>query len=288
MARGRPTLVKFGGELLEEPRRLRRIARTLVGAAQRGPVIVVHGGGREVDAEMARVGLRKQAVDGLRITTEESLEIVLGVLAGRVNTRLVAALQRAGGRAVGLTGVDAGTTTVNRARRYRATDGSSVDLGFVGVPTGLGEPVLIRDLARLGYIPVVASIAADKGGRLFNVNADSLAGDLAARTKAAELVIVGTTAGVLNADGRTIPVLPDDDQGVGALIRSGQASAGMVAKLLACRVALEGGVRRVAIVDGTRRMFLDTSGDTGVTRVTSTRAARRPKTRGRENTDDDD
>ena len=288
MARGRPTLVKFGGELLEEPRRLRRIARTLVGAAQRGPVIVVHGGGREVDAEMARVGLRKQAVDGLRITTEESLEIVLGVLAGRVNTRLVAALQRAGGQAVGLTGVDAGTTTVTRARRYRATDGSSVDLGFVGVPTGLGEPVLIRDLARLGYIPVVASIAADKGGRLFNVNADSLAGDLAARTKATELVIVGTTAGVLNADGRTIPVLPDDDQGVGALIHSGQASAGMVAKLLACRVALEGGVRRVAIVDGTRRMFLDTSGDTGVTRVTSTRAAKRPKTTGRENTDDDD
>jgi acetylglutamate kinase len=281
MARARPTLVKFGGELLEEPRRLQRIARAVVDAAQRGPVIVVHGGGREVDAEMARVGLHKQAVDGLRITTAESLEIVLGVLAGRVNTRFVAALQRAGGQAVGLTGVDAGTTTVNRARRYRATDGSSVDLGFVGVPTGLGDPVLIRDLTKLGYIPVVGSIAADEGGRLFNVNADSLAGDLAARTKAAQLVIAGTTAGVLNADGRTIPVLANDDQGIEALIRDGQASAGMVAKLLACRVALEGGVRRVAIVDGTRKTFLNTTGNAGVTRVTNPRAAKRPTRRGR-------
>ncbi len=285
MVRGGPTLVKFGGELLEEPRRLRRIARTLVSAAERGPLIVVHGGGREVDAEMARLGLRKQAVDGLRITTAESLEVVLGVLAGRVNTRLVAALQRAGGQAVGLTGVDAGITTVRRARRYRAADGSSVDLGFVGVPTGVGVPALVRDLTRAGYIPVVASIAADRGGRLFNVNADSLAGDLAARAGVAELVIAGATAGVLNADGGTIPVLVDDDRGVGALIRDGHASAGMVAKLLACRAALSGGVRRVAIVDGTRRMFLDTRGGAGVTRVTS--SATPPKQRGEGLSDDD-
>ena len=268
LARARLTLVKVGGELPEEPRRLRRIARTLVSASERGPVVVVHGGGREVDAEMARLGLPKQAVDGLRITTPESLDVVLGVLAGRVNTRLVAALQGAGGRAVGLTGVDAGITTVRRARRYRATDGASVDLGMVGVPTGVGAPALLRDLTRTGYIPVVASVAADPGGRLFNVNADSLAGDLAARAGAAELVIAGATAGVLDAEGRTIPVLADDDQGLGALIQDGQASAGMVAKLLACRVALGGGVRRVAIVDGTRRMFLNTTGGAGVTRVT--------------------
>ena len=275
MARARLTLVKFGGELLEEPRRLRRIARTLVSASEQGPVVVVHGGGREVDAEMARLGLPKQAVDGLRITTPESLDVVLGVLAGRVNTRLVAALQGAGGQAVGLTGVDAGITTVRRARRYRATDGSSVDLGMVGVPTGVGVPALLRDLTRAGYIPVVASIAADRRGRLFNVNADSLAGDLAARAGAAELVIAGATAGVLDTEGRTMPVLADDDQGVGALIRNGQASAGMVAKLLACRVALGGGVRRVAIVDGTRRMFLNTAGGAGVTRIT--RATKGPR-----------
>ena len=279
MLRRRPTVVKFGGELLETPRRLRRIARSLVGAAAQGPVVVVHGGGREVDTEMARVGIPKQSVDGLRITSAESLEIVLGVLAGRVNTRLVAALQAVGGTAVGLTGVDAGITTVRRARRYRATSGASVDLGFVGIPTGVGTPRLLKDLTRAAYIPVVASVAADGSGRLYNVNADTLAGDLARRVGAATLVVAGATAGVLDAAGRTIPVVVDDDEDLGGLIRDGRASAGMIAKLLACRMALAGGVGSVAIVDGRRTAFLETRDATGVTRVIrrSARGRRQPR-----------
>ena len=134
MRRRTPILVKFGGELLEEPRRLRRLAKALVAAETGGPVVVVHGGGREVDAEMARLGIAKRAVDGLRLTDAATLDVVVGVLAGRVNTRLVAAIGAAGGRAVGLTGADAGIARVRRAKRYRGSDGSSVDLGFVGVP----------------------------------------------------------------------------------------------------------------------------------------------------------
>ena len=124
----RPHVIKFGGELLEEPPRLRRLARRVCDAATRRRVLVVHGGGREVDAEMARLGIPKRAVDGLRITDADTLDVVLGVLAGRVNTRVVAAIGAAGGSAVGLTGADAGLVRVAAARRYRATDGRQVDL----------------------------------------------------------------------------------------------------------------------------------------------------------------
>lgn len=96
MRRRTPILVKFGGELLEEPRRLRRLAKALVAAETGGPIVVVHGGGREVDAEMAKLGMAKRAVDGLRITDAATLDVVVGVLAGRVNTRLVAAIGAAG------------------------------------------------------------------------------------------------------------------------------------------------------------------------------------------------
>lgn len=245
-----PTVVKLGGELLEERTRLRRIARALADVARREPLVVVHGGGREVDVEMARLGIPKRAVDGLRITDGATLDVVAGVLAGRVNTRLVAALGAAGASAVGLTGADGGLAPVRREHRYRAANGTAVDLGFVGRPFGTGRPALLVDLLAAGHVPVVASLSAAAGGQVVNVNADTLAGALAARLAARRLVIVGGTAGVLDADGRTIPQV--DGRGIDALIAEGQASAGMVAKLLACRAALRGGAGAVAIVDGRR------------------------------------
>ena len=270
-------VIKFGGELLDEPRRRRRMARAVCAAAERQRVVVVHGGGREVDAELARFGIPKRTVDGVRITDAATLDIVLGVLAGRVNTRLVAAIGAGGGSAVGLTGVDAGLATVSAARRYRATDGTQVDLGFVGLPrrTG-GRPDLLLDLTRAGHVPVVASIGTDGRGRLFNVNADTLAADLAGRLGADRLTVAGTTAGVLDASGATIPVV--DDERLEALIRDGQASAGMIAKLLACRAAGGRGVTDVRILDGRRAGALDDAGHAGVSRVTA-RGRRRRKGR---------
>ena len=262
------SVVKLGGELLEDPRRLRRLARALAEAATRQPLVVIHGGGREVDAEMARLGIRKRVVDGLRITDAATLDVVVGVLAGRVNTRLVAAMGAAGGSAVGLTGVDAGISRVSPARRYHATDGSRVDLGFVGIPRRDGPPRLLLDLSRAGHVPVVASIASDTHGRLYNVNADTLASNIAARLDAEQLIIAGATPGVLDDAGRTIPVV--DDKRLAQLIRDGHASTGMVAKLLACQAARRGGVARVAIVDGRRRAALDTRAGTGMTMVTAT------------------
>lgn len=241
-------VLKLGGELLEDAMRLRRMAAAIGRLAARQPLVVVHGGGREIDAEMARHGLEKHSVDGLRITDAPTLDVVVGVLAGRVNTRLVAAVNAAGARAVGLTGADAGVSRVKRSGIYRASDGSRVDLGYVGRPVANGRSTLLRDLCRAGYVPVVASIGADRRGQLFNVNADTLAGHLAGVLGAERLIMAGATAGVLDADGN--PVARVDDRRLSALIASGTASAGMVAKLLACRNARRAGVRDVAIVDG--------------------------------------
>src|SRR5690606_3217167 len=138
---------------------------------------------------MARAGIAKRQVDGLRITDPATRDIVLEVLAGAVNTRLVAAICAAGGRAVGLTGADAAIVPVEKAAPHRTVDGRTVDLELVGQPVGTAVPALLTDLLAGGYLPVVCSIAAGRDGTLYNVNADTMAGHLAARLGAARLVI---------------------------------------------------------------------------------------------------
>jgi acetylglutamate kinase len=261
------TLVKFGGELLEEAERLEALAVALARVA--GPLTVVHGGGREIDAALKRTGIEKRQVDGIRITDRATLDVVIGVLAGVVNTRFVAALSAAGARAVGLTGVDAGLAPCLPAPRHRTVDGRDVDLGLVGQPTGGGTPALLNDLMARGYLPVIASLAADGGGAIYNVNADTLAGSLAARLGVHRLVIAGATAGVLDEHGCTIPRL--DVGAIDQLVRSGVASAGMVAKLKACRDALAGGVEEVVLVDGRQADVLEAAVGASVAGLPATR-----------------
>jgi acetylglutamate kinase len=250
------TLVKFGGELLEQPDRLVALARVLAETAQRSRLVVVHGGGREIDAALARSGIAKRQVDGLRVTEGATMAVVVEVLAGAVNTRFVAAITTAGGRPVGLTGADAGIVVVEKAALHSAVDGSTVDLGLVGQPVDEDTPALLRDLITDGYLPVVCSIGLGRDGVLYNVNADTLAGHLAGRLGVRRLVIAGATAGVLDEAGATVPNL--DRAGADAMIRSGVASAGMIAKLRACTAALDGGVEEVLMVDGREATTLAT------------------------------
>jgi acetylglutamate kinase len=253
------TVLKLGGELLEAGPGLAPLVSRLVSLAGQGPLAIVHGGGREIDAETTRRGVPKKAVDGLRITDAETLDAVIAVLAGTVNTRLVAALVGAGIRAVGLTGVDAALALSTRAPQHRALDGRSIDLGLVGQPVAGRTPALVLDLMRLGYVPVIACLGVESSGQVLNVNADTLAAALAGATGASRLVIAGGTAGVLDGSGQPIASLDASD--VDALIADGTASAGMVAKLRACRDALDAGVVEVAIVDGRDgRGFLKASG----------------------------
>ena len=258
------TVLKLGGELLETPDGRRNIAAAMWRLASRSPLVVVHGGGREVDADMTAKGIPKRAVDGLRVTDAATLDIVVEVLAGRVNTRLVAAARVTGLQAVGLTAADAGVSTMQRAEPYTAADGTFVDLGFVGQPIGTGRPVLLDQLCLAGLVPIVASIGADRSGQLLNVNADTLAGHLAGRLGAARLLIAGGTAGVLDERGQTIPSI--DMKMLHRLITDGGASAGMVAKLIACREAHRAGVGRIDIVTGTHTDDLDTSQGTTIAR----------------------
>ncbi len=240
------TLLKLGGELLEHPAAVAALGRTI--ARARGPLVVVHGGGRAIDAALAQAGVEKQQVDGLRVTDARTLDVVVPVLAGTINVRLVAAVNAAGGQAVGLTGADAGVAPVTKAPPYRTANGAMVDLGLVGRPSKAGRPVLISVLLARGFVPVVACLGASRSGRLFNVNADTLAASLAVRLGASRLLIAGGTSGVLDAQGATIPLL--DARGIRTLVKARTVSAGMVAKLAACQAAARGGVRQVAVVDG--------------------------------------
>jgi acetylglutamate kinase len=241
-------VLKLGGELLESPGDLTRVARGIARLSARTPLVVVHGGGREIDAALAAAGIPKQQVDGLRITDEATLGVVVPVLAGAINTRLVAAVRRAGGRPVGLTGADAAVVTVRRAAPVATVAGARVDLGLVGHPVGNGRPQLLDDLLERGYVPVVACVAATRAGELLNVNADTLAAHVAASIGAGRLVIAGGTSGVLDDAGRTIGRLTSRQ--AAGLIRTGTANKGMVAKLHACRAALRAGVGDVVIANG--------------------------------------
>jgi acetylglutamate kinase len=242
------SVLKLGGELIESAARAIALAPAVAALAAQGPLLVVHGGGKEIDAECARRGLTKRAVDGLRVTDADTLDAVVAVLAGTVNTRLVSALVAAGVPAVGLTGADAACVPVARSAPHRAVDGRTVDLGLVGEPLAGDAPRLLGELLGLGYVPVVACLAADRQGQLHNVNADTLAGHLAGSLGARRLIVAGATAGVLGADGQTLSTLTG--AATDALVASGTASAGMVAKLTACRRALDRGVAEVVIVDG--------------------------------------
>jgi len=241
------TVLKLGGELLEDAAAVRGAAAAIVRLAARGPLVVVHGGGRAIDAELRARGLEPRFVDGLRVTDADALDAVISVLAGRNNTALVAAIGAAGARAVGLTGADAFIGRSQRAGLVTSVSGDRVDLGLVGQPD-VTEVALLHDLTSLGYVPVVASVGVDGTGTLLNVNADTLAGHLAVALKASRLIIAGATAGVLDGDGRTMAHLTTNE--IDGMTRSGTVHSGMIAKLGACRRALEGGVADVAIVSG--------------------------------------
>lgn len=241
-------ILKLGGELLEAPADLALVASAIAGLAKKGRLTVVHGGGKEIDAALAQAGIPKVQVDGLRVTDAPTLAVVTSVLGGTLNTRLVTAARKARVAAVGLTGADAGVATMKPAPPFVATSGATVSLGLVGVPAGRTAPTLLLTLMDAGFVPVVACLGATSQADILNVNADVLAAHLAVTAGADGLIISGGTSGVFDSTGSTIPVLTS--RAAQALIASGTANAGMIAKLQACRSALRGGVGRVAIVNG--------------------------------------
>jgi acetylglutamate kinase len=199
---------------------------------------VVHGGGKQMTRFLDERGIASTFVRGLRVTTEETIDAVLKVLAGSVNTQLVAALGLAGTRAVGLTGIDAGLAVAEQL---------DPELGFVGRVVS-SDSGLLNTLTAAGYIPVVACVAGGRGGEVFNVNGDSMAVAVASEWKVDRLVFLTDVAGVLDAAKAILPVLTIE--GCRDLIAAGVATGGMQAKLNAATGAVEGGVQEVRIVKG--------------------------------------
>lgn len=246
VARG--LVLKLGGELLETTEGRARIAKLAASIAKTRALIIVHGGGRAIDVELDRRGIAPKKIDGLRVTDAPTLDAVVAVLAGSANTELVGACVVAGVPAVGLTGVDSAFCRASRVRAHRTASGASADLGLVGDPSDI-DARLLSALLSSGFVPVVASLGVDANdGSILNVNADVMACRIAAAADDTDLVIAGATAGVFDANGKTIAEL--DGRAIDAMIADGSASAGMIAKLNACREALLGGVGSVRIVDG--------------------------------------
>lgn len=267
----RPLVLKFGGELLEDPARLRVVVEAVRALAPSTPLVIVHGGGKEIDAGLKAAGIEKRQVEGLRITDEPTLSVVVSVLAGAVNTRFVAALVASGVAAVGLTGADAACGLSEQAPAHQTVDGRAVPLGEVGIPVNGADMRVLHTLVEGGFVPVVACIGIGADGRLFNVNADTFAGHLAGRLRARRLVIAGTTPGVLGTDGTTIAELAP--AAIAGLLADGTATAGMIAKLRACEDALAQ-VDDVVIVDGRDGSALADAATSGAPRA-ATRIVRR-------------
>jgi acetylglutamate kinase len=232
-------LIKIGGSLLDDPAARHDIARQIALVAELGwQVTVVHGGGKQMTRFLEERGIRSNFVRGLRVTTEETIDAVLKVLAGTVNTQLVSALGLAGVKAVGLTGIDSGLAMADQLHP---------ELGFVGRVVS-SDPHLLRTLTGAGYVPVVACVAGGTQGEVFNVNGDSMAVAVASNWYVDRLVFLTDVSGVLDANKSVVPLLTIDD--CNALIASGVATGGMQAKLNAASDAVAQGVLEVRIVKG--------------------------------------
>src|SRR5688500_1329537 len=246
------TVLKLGGELIESAADRARTADAVARMAGESRLVIVHGGGKAIDAELARRGIAPEKRDGIRVTDAATLDAVVAVLAGTANTQLVAALAARGVRAVGLTGADDALGLSERVTSMSTVSGGVVDPGLVGRPIG-APATLVADLCDAGYVPVIASIGVTSDGELLNVNADVMAAHVAAAIGAARLLVAGSTPGVLDAGGKLIDVL--EAPALDAMLGDGTATAGMIAKLRACQDARDAGVADVRIVDGTGARF---------------------------------
>lgn len=236
-------VIKLGGSLLEDTTRRTEVLRGIAKAWKHGEqLVLVHGGGKHIDAHLSRLGIPKRTHAGLRITDDVTLEIVIAVLGGVVNKTLVAELARYGVKAAGISGSD-GPTLI--ADRHPHIDG--VDLGNVGRVRS-SDPTLIRAMLSAGIMPVVSSVAAGKRGALLNVNADSAAAAIAAGIGASSLVFLTDVAGLLDGNGAVVPTLDADD--ARALLATDVVSGGMRPKLEAALLALASGVTSIRIGEG--------------------------------------
>jgi acetylglutamate kinase len=261
---GRTVVVKYGGHAMVDPELQQGFARDIVLMRLVGiDVVVVHGGGPQIDKELTALGVVSERIDGLRVTDERTMQVVEMVLGGSVNHAIVALINRAGGRAVGLNGHDDRCVRAEKVREMRTKSGHMVDPGRVGAVREV-RPQLIQGLLRESVIPVIAPIACDDEGRSLNVNADTVAGAVSHALGAEKLVLMTDIEGVKDAQGALIPSLTAAD--IERLKQEGVISGGMIPKVDCALDALRAGTRKVHIIDGrlSHAVLLEVFTDKGV------------------------
>ena len=253
--KGQTFVVKFGGEVADDPDVLVSFCEEVALCAQVGiRMVVVHGGGKQATELGHRLGIQAKIVDGRRVTDEKTLDVVKMAFAGKINVEILGAMRRAGVHAVGLSGVDGNLLNARRRPPQVVLDRATgeeriVDFGFVGDILDV-DPTLITTLVERDFVPVIASLAADDGGGVYNVNADTVASAIASRLGAEKWIVATNVDGVLDCDGKLISRLARES--VTGMIRDGTITGGMIPKVEAAASAIDAGVRSVHIINGMR------------------------------------
>jgi acetylglutamate kinase len=250
---GKTFVVKYGGHAMGDPELARDFAEDVVLMKAVGiNVVVVHGGGPQIGAMLKKLGVESRFVNGLRVTDAETAHIAEMVLAGSINKEIVGWISGAGGRAVGISGKDAGLVICEKVGGKREPNPDSgierhVDLGFVGEPVKVDRRIL-DTLSQDGIIPVIAPVGIGADGHTYNINADTMAGAIAGELKASRFFLLTDVAGVLDKQGQLLTDL--EPAAIKILQEDGTISGGMIPKLETCVKAVEGGVDAAVILDG--------------------------------------
>jgi acetylglutamate kinase len=262
---GKTIVVKYGGNAMTDERLRHSFAHDVVLLKLVGMnPVVVHGGGPQIDEQLARIGKKGQFVQGMRVTDTETMDVVEMVLGGQVNKEVVTLINQAGGKAVGLTGQDGAFV---RARKLLLEDknggGEKIDIGQVGEISSI-DPKVIWALEEGGFIPVVAPIGVGEDGQSYNINADLVAGKLAEVLRAEKLVVLTNTPGVLDKNDALLTGLTPKK--IDALVAEGTLSGGMLPKIHSALDAAKNGVKSVHIIDGRveHALLLEILTDAGV------------------------
>lgn len=245
-------VIKYGGSAMEEEGMKRSFALDLVLLKYIGiNPVVVHGGGPQIGDMLAKIGKKSQFIEGMRVTDEETMDVVEMVLVGKVNKEIVALIHQQGGKAVGLSGKDGGLITAKKLEltKRRGKDGMPgiIDIGMVGEVKAI-NPGVIQALEKENFIPVIAPVGVGEEGETYNINADLVAGEIAAALKAEKLILLTDVEGVMDGRHRLIPTL--NAKQAKRFITQKVISSGMIPKVNCCLQALEKGVAKTHIIDG--------------------------------------
>jgi acetylglutamate kinase len=245
-------VIKYGGHAMVDERLKKNFALDIILMKYVGlNPVVVHGGGPQIGSLLKRLSIQSEFVDGMRVTDEQTMDVVEMVLAGKVNKEIVTLINQNGGQSVGLSGKDGKLLTAKKMKYIRKKEDDQppeiIDIGMVGEVTAVNND-LLKNLLASEFIPVIAPVGVGRKGETYNINADHVAGRIAGSLKARKLILLTDTEGVLDKEGKLISTVRLKDSQ--SLVDDGTIKGGMIPKITCCAEALKGGVKKAHIIDG--------------------------------------